>query len=489
MTREQIIVYSATLLTAIWASFVYVKSLHMFQLNMYKNGRHFKWLWQNDILFTFRRTETKKPLVTTPRVVRLMITSGITAFGFYFAFRTFTDFNYRTLFLLPLFLFLAETLPIIANIINSPIESANNRRYIRDAKRIIDSMPNLITIGITGSYGKTSTKYYLHKLLSAKYNVLMTPESFNTTMGVVKTIRNELRPTHEIFICEMGMMWKGDIAELCAIAKPKHVMLTSIGPQHLETMKSLQNIIEEKFSITDCVTDGICFLNYDNEYINSRKIDKSFIAYGITEQATDYRATDIFLSEKGTSFTISSKHEQTADPVMFETALIGSHNVQNIVGAIAVAHKLGVSYNELLLPVKRLECAPHRLEVRAAGANIIIDDSFNSNPVGFKAALDALKAFEGTKILITPGMVELGGRSHELNKQAGVQAAEACDYALLIGQKQAPPIKEGLLEAGFPEDKIHLFDSFNAGMAFADKLQSDNRKVILIENDLPDNYT
>jgi UDP-N-acetylmuramoyl-tripeptide--D-alanyl-D-alanine ligase len=394
---------------------------------------------------------------------------------------------------LPAIAVLAPIFPIIANTINMPLENINNNRYIKDAKRIIDSRPDLITIGITGSYGKTSTKYYLHKLLSAKFNTLMTPESFNTTLGVVKTIRNELQPTHEVFVCEMGMMWKGDIAELCDIAKPKHAMLTSIGAQHLETMKTQENIIKEKFSITDTITDGICFLNYDNEFIKNHvkehKLDKNIIRYGIYEQTStnsdglDYVAKNISVSENGTSFTISAGEEQQT----FETTLIGSHNVQNIVGAIAVAHKLGVKLSELILPVKRLETAPHRLEIKKNGNTVIIDDSFNSNPIGAKAALDTLRLFEGTRVLITPGMVELGDKLFELNKELGKQAADSCDYALLIGEKQAVPIKEGLLEAGFTQDKIHVFNSFNDGMTFANGLKEE-KKIILIENDLPDNY-
>jgi UDP-N-acetylmuramoyl-tripeptide--D-alanyl-D-alanine ligase len=313
----------------------------------------------------------------------------------------------------------------------------------------------------------------------------MTPESYNTTMGVVKTIRNDLRPTHEMFICEMGMMWKGDIAELCEIAKPKHAMLTSIGPQHLETMKTQENIIEEKFSITNPITDGICFLNYDNEFINSRKLDRKIVKYGLSENAADYRATDVAVSENGTSFTVRKGDEQ----VKFETPLIGSHNIQNIVGAIAVAHSLGVPLNDLVLPVKRLECAPHRLEIKPAGQNIIIDDSFNSNPVGAKAALDALASFDGCKILITPGMVELGDKSHELNKAFGAQAAEVCDYILLIAHRQSIEFSDGVEETGFPKDNLRLFTSFDDGYIHAvNYLETTEKKIILIENDLPDNY-
>jgi UDP-N-acetylmuramoyl-tripeptide--D-alanyl-D-alanine ligase len=395
---------------------------------------------------------------------------------------------FKTPVFLPVILLFAGLAPIIANIINAPFEKANNNRYIRDAKRIIDSMPNLITIGVTGSYGKTSTKYYLHKLLSAKFNTLMTPESYNTTLGVVKTIRNSLRPTHEIFICEMGMKWKGDIKEICDIVKPKHAVITSIGPQHLESMKTVGNIIAEKFSITECITEGICFLNYDNEYIRQRKINRNIVKYGISDHISgdsDYKASGVSVSENGSAFTVTVGSESA----YFETRLIGSHNVQNIVGAIAVAHSVGVSMNELLLPVKRLEPAEHRLQISHSNNTVIIDDSFNSNPAGAKSALEALKLFGGVRILITPGMVELGAQSHELNRTFGGQAADSCEYALLIGEKQSHPIKEGLLQAGFPPDKIRVFDSFSLGMTFANTIDTKGKKkIILIENDLPDNY-
>jgi len=483
----------AEMLLGTLSAIYFLRSMHMFQLNSYRTDTHSIWLFKNSykIFFSFKATKAKKPLVYTHRVIRMCVTAVI----IYLAMVAVLVFCVRH-WAIPIVLPFSPIFPIIANIINAPIEKINNNRYINDAKRIIDSMPNLITIGITGSYGKTSTKYFLHKMLSSKYITLMTPESYNTTLGVVKTIRNELRPIHEVFICEMGMKWKGDIKELCDIAKPKHSMITSIGPQHLETMKTQENIIEEKFSITNSITEGICFLNYDNEFIKNQKIDKNIIKYGIHEQNSDYQATDISVSEKGTRFTVRAlcKNTEQEESAVFETALIGSHNVQNIVGSIAVAHTLGISLNELVLPVKRLEGAPHRLQISHSGNTIIIDDSFNSNPIGAKAALDVLKMFHGTKILITPGMVELGTESYRLNKELGVNAASSCDYALLIGQKQAPPIKEGLLEGKFPEDKIHIFDSFNDGMKFANELvtKTDNnplgKKVILIENDLPDNY-
>lgn len=433
-----------------------------------------------------RPRPAKKKLVFTPRVIRMTVTAAVL----------------YLLLLAPVFLFGMMSLPavcsyflinvltvfmaVLVNFLNKPIEHLVNMHYINDAKRIIDSLPRLTVIGITGSYGKTSTKFYLHALLSAKYNVLMTPESYNTTMGVVKTIRSSLNATHDIFICEMGAKGVGEIKEICDIVKPKHSMITAIGPQHLESFKSLENIIKTKFEIADCITDGTVFLNYNNEAIRSRRTDKNVVSYGIGTGGLDYRAEDISVSGKGTRFTVCAPGGERK---VFETKLIGAHNVENIVGAIAVAGFLGVSLDELRMPVARLESVKHRLQLIDTGDRIVIDDAFNSNPSGAKAALDVLAMLDGVRFLVTPGMVELGEQEYELNRTLGEQAAEACDYAVLIGEKQAAPIREGLLSAGFPEERIEVFAALSEGLRFIDQTASGGKKkIVLLENDLPDNY-
>lgn len=434
--------------------------------------------------FCKRKQPAKKKLVFTPRVIRMCVTSAVVyglvcALSMIFLFDR--GFNLFALCLLQIF---SLFMPMIANVINKPIEKAINNHYINDAKRIINELPNLTTIGITGSYGKTSTKFYLNKLLSAKYNVLMTPESYNTTMGVVKTVRGSLNATYDYFICEMGAKGVGEIKEICDIVHPKHSMITSIGAQHLETFKSMDNIIKTKFEIADCISDGMVFLNYDNEFIRNRKTDKNVVSYGFSKDY-DYYADNISVSVKGTSFTVHHGDE-SAD---FSTKLIGTHNVQNILGAIAVSHKLGVSFNELKMPVRRLEAVPHRMEIIDKGNSVIIDDAFNSNPSGAKAALDALGLMEGCKILVSPGMVELGEKEYELNKEFGKQAAAVCDFVIAVGEKQSVPIVDGLKGAGYPEEKTFVAQNLNEALAKCDTLKTGGlKKIILLENDLPDNY-
>lgn len=432
-----------------------------------------------------KKKPAKKKLVFTPRVIRMCVTSAIVYGGVCAVSMIFLYTKSWFLPVLCVWQVFSLFMPMIANFINKPIEKGVNNHYINDAKRIINELPSTTVIGITGSYGKTSTKFYLEKLLSAKYNVLMTPESYNTTMGVVKTVRGSLNATHELFLCEMGAKGVGEIKEICDIIHPTHSIITSIGEQHLESFGSVENIIKTKFEIADCITDGYVFLNYDNEFIRNHKISKNIVTYGIGDGEYDYKAYDIKVSEKGTTFTVYHRGEEKS----FTTKLLGEHNVQNILGAIAVSNTLGVSLSDLVYPVKRLEAVPHRMEILDKGNGItIIDDAFNSNPAGARAALKTLSMFDSLRIAVTPGMIELGEREYQLNKELGMDAAGCCDYAILVGERQAPPIKEGLLEKNFPEEKITVAKDLNEALRVAYSLEAGRKRVILLENDLPDNY-
>ncbi len=433
-----------------------------------------------------RPRKAKKPLVYTARVKRLLLTDGIV-----WVLICVLLFLTRTIPVLSVVLlatasFFAPWILLLANLINRPVETGINNHYINDAKRIIRQSPSLQVIGITGSYGKTSVKYFLQTLLSTVYDSLMTPESYNTTLGVVRTVREQLHPTHEYFVCEMGARNVGDIREICDIVLPSYGILTAIGPQHLESFRSIENIVKTKFELVDALGDsGTAFLNYDNEWIRNRPVSCKTISYGIEYQNADYFGTDIVLSSKGTSFSVVYKGEK----IPFSTSLIGAHNVQNLVGAIAAAHTLGVPVKELQMGVRQIQSVPHRLQLLPRGNVNIIDDAYNSNPSGAKAALDTLSCFDGVKIVVTPGMVELGEKEAECNFTFGRQMAKVCDYAVLIGGERVFPIRDGLLEEGFPKEKIFLYRQFTEGIQRAYALPSGQKeKFILLENDLPDNY-
>ena len=376
---------------------------------------------------------------------------------------------------------------MISNVINRPIEKAVNQYYINDAKRILKSVPGLQIIGVTGSYGKTSVKFYLQTLLQGKYNVLVTPESYNTPMGIVKTIRGSLKSTHEIFICEMGARHVGDIKEDTDIVHPHHGVITSVGPQHLETFHSMENIMNTKFELADCLPEGgKLFLNGDNEYIQKKAVEyKNKIFYYSEKQGEGYQAKDVTVSQLGTEFTVTAPN---GEEERFQMKLIGAHNVINVVGAIAVAHQFGVSLKELKIPVRRIQPVEHRMKMREQGNVTIIDDAYNSNPVGSKAAVETLAMFDGIRILVTPGMVELGDKEDEYNYKFGTYAADCCDYILIVGKKNRESIHSGVLSKSFPADKCICVDKLEDAMNYAYSIKGQGHKYILLENDLPDNY-
>ena len=431
--------------------------------------------------------QAKKPLVYTMRVKRMLVTTVILYVVCMLLSFLAGEYRIRVCECALLLLFILQPFVILlVNWINSPVERAIDRHYVQDAARILRQMPDLTVIGVTGSYGKTSVKYFLNTLLSSQYHVLQTPGNYNTTLGVVRTIREYMKPFHEIFICEMGAREVGDIREICDLVHPDYGIITSIGPQHLQSFHTIENIIGTKFELADAVpAGGKVFLNYDNEYIRGHKIDKNIISYGIMGEDVAFRAYDIAVSPNGSVFKMKDEHGAEFE---FHTRLVGNHNVQNIAGAIAVAHTLGIPMEKLRYPVKQLESVPHRLQLIKQRGRIVLDDSYNSNKNGFKAALDTLAMFQELRILMTPGMVELGEKQYDENKEVGVYAADKCDYAVLVGKEQTKPIQDGLQEAGFSRSKMIVVDTLQEAFQMVNAIPDERQKVVLIENDLPDNY-
>ena len=503
-------------------------NIHMFQQNGYKNKEHIHWLkkkfrlqwilyfglalgivtcvfpylaleiFEYLVLFVIivvyramKRMNTKKKLVYTARVKRLLTTELIltaAVFALVCGLGGMKRIPGLCLILVSVNLFL----DIVANVINHPMEAGINQHYINDAVRKLKSVQGLTVIGVTGSYGKTSVKFYLQTLLQEKYNVLVTPESFNTPMGVVRTIRGSLKPTTEIFVCEMGARHVGDIKEICDMVHPDHGVITSIGPQHLETFFNMENIQKTKFELADALPEGgMLFLNGDNDYIQQQAASPAYdqtpekIFYYSETEGTGYCAKDVKVSQLGTEFTVVTPDGESE---RFQMRLIGAHNVINVVGAIAVAHKMGMTLQELRIPVRRIEPVTHRMQMREHGLVTIIDDAYNSNPVGSRAAVETLAMFDGIRILITPGMVELGDKEAEYNHKFGNYAADCCDYILLVGRRHTEPIREGVLEKGFPEEKCLVFDKLEEAVSYAYAIKGQGHKYILLENDLTDNY-
>lgn len=532
--------------------FLGLREFHMLQLNGYKTPEHSRWMKKNAkryilpaVLFVVQFAllflhggaavaliivlslfniiigllnkpgkKFKKPLVYTARMKRMMVTFCILVAVYYVIAvlkgettvyicriwnEAHTEFTYDSMekrwfinglpyILAGSALYVTPLLVPLSNLINKPVEKAVQNWYINDAKRILSECPTLHKVGITGSYGKTSMKFYLDELLNSQYNTLKTPESFNTPMGVTITIRRDLKPTHEYFICEMGARRVHEIKELCGIADPHDGIITSVGPQHLETFGSIDNVLNTKFELADHVKakGGKIYLNGDNELILKKAPEyPNAVLYGLNE-GNHYRATDISVSDRGTEFTVTAPDGETQ---RFSMKLLGEHNVQNVLGAIAYAHGTGISLDKLTLPVKRIAAVPHRLQLLDKGGNMtFIDDAYNSNPSGCRAALNVLGLFDACRILVTPGMVELGAKQEELNFEFGQEAAKACDHIVLVGKAQTVPIYNGIKDAGYDMDNVFVADSLGEALEHVRAYQTDKKKIVLLENDLPDNY-
>ena len=433
------------------------------------------------LLFVRAKNEKlKKPFVVTERVKRLIAMHAVTTFGVaLIAGAVFPPLRWA----LPAF----EALLIaLAAVCAQPIENHINQQFVDDAKARLEKNPNLIKIGITGSYGKTSTKFLLRDILSVKYNVLATPSSFNTTMGVTRVIREQLMPSHQVFIAEMGARHVGDIKELVDLVHPDIGLLTSVGPQHLDTFGTIERIKNTKYELIDGLPqNGTAILARDGaiceELYHRCPLKKKYMPGDLMT------ASDMEWGPFGTRFTLTDI--ETGESTRCETRLLGEHSIANLLLCCTAARTLGMTPAEIAMGVARCQPIEHRLELLNGGGGVsIIDDAFNANPVGAKAALRVLKNFPGRRIIITPGMVELGGEEAQFNREFGEQMAQSVDVAILVGRKHTQPIVDGLLAKGFPNEKIHVVSSLEESTKVLHAMMQAG-DVVLYENDLPDNYS
>ena len=370
-----------------------------------------------------------------------------------------------------------------------PVEKAISECYFRDARKKLLANPNLIRIGITGSYGKTSVKHILGTILGEKYPTLITPASFNTPMGVTRAIRERLTPSYQVFVGEMGARHVGDIKEMCRLVHPSIGIITSVGPQHLETFKTIERVAKTKYELIEALPEegGHAYFFDDGAFCTKmyEKTQKPKTLCGFNAQTADCWCEDVRVSPQGSAFRL---HIRGKGSVECHTRLLGEHSIQNILLAAAAASDLNLTLKQIAHGIEKLEPVKNRLELMThPGSFTIINDAFNSNPVGAKAALKVLEGFPSRRIIITPGMVELGAREAEYNRDFGREMAGCVDIAIIVGKKRAMPIIEGLKEAGFPENAIHRVDSLDESTKLLHTLVLPT-DTVLYENDLPDHY-
>ena len=436
--------------------------------------------------------KAKKAFVLTPRVKRLYAVSFIvmTAVLYLIVLLVNSLIESSAVWTILFFLFPA-LLPIwvaLCGLLAWPIEKAISEMYFRDAQRILRERKDLVRIGITGSWGKTSVKFILGTILEEKYHTLVTPASFNTPMGVTKVIRSKLEPGHRVFVAEMGARHVGDIKEMCRLVHPQIGLLTSVGPQHLDTFKTVERVAKTKYELIDALPeDGEAFFADDGDICRAlyekTKIRKHLT--GLDSEKDEIRAENIRYSPEGSTFLLCRGDEKTE----CRTRLLGELNIRNILLCASAALSLGLSMKQIAHGILKISPVEHRLQlIRHPGGLNVIDDAFNSNIRGAKQAFQVLKQFPGKRVVVTPGMVELGDREAEMNREFGAAMADCCDIAVLVGKKRSEAISAGLREKGFPEEKIRVVGSLEEATELI-RTVTGAGDTVLFENDLPDNYT
>ena len=519
---------------ALLCMFIYIifdlkKAFHMLQQNWYNDGnRYLKWINNNskfvfvwfDYLYLFivilgyfinnqllsiiiavyyliltyllfkkyKHEQVKKPLAFTGRIKRMCVTIFILyLIPILTIFLTFNqDLVFIYYFIVGSLIYFDYYIVYLANIINKPVEKLVYWHYKNKANRKLKSLSKMEVIAVTGSYGKTSTKNIISDILNVKYIAFPTPQNFNTNYGLIRTINEYIDKYNDYFVAELGAFRRGDIKSRASIVKPKYGILTKIGTAHLDTFGSIENTTKTKFELIESLpSDGIAFLNIDDELqVNYHLKNKvKVVWYGLSVEADVY-ASDIKYSSDGMSFKVHFKNDKKSYD--FATKLLGEANVYNILAGIAVGKELGLSIAELQRGVLQIKPIEHRLQIKKYGQITYIDDAYNSNPVGSKMALDVLKLMPGKKVIITPGMIEMGNKQYEVNYNFGKYIADSVDLAILVGIEQTKPIQKGLLDSKFDKDKLLMLNDVKEAISIAQNYFPNKETYILLENDLPD---
>jgi UDP-N-acetylmuramoyl-tripeptide--D-alanyl-D-alanine ligase len=502
--------------------------LHIFQQEEYDGPRFLRWLWQNAafdkrlslilvVLLAWQlgaaavtkpaipylvgmaclalavfferdpRKNAKKPLAMTARAKRIYGTSLAFLALIGLATALLTD-------IVLVWLVLVQLVPValvIGTLLLMPSETRVQRRYWQEAHDTLHRLDPIV-VAVTGSYGKTSVKHILGHVLETAAPTLITPGSVNTAMGIARIIREQLRPHHRYLVVEMGAYGIGSIARLCALTPPKLGIITAIGKAHYERFKTLDAVARAKFELAEAahanggaaiVASDTLQFDWPRQYVEAHR-DRvvtvgpepdADLAIHALRQEPDGIVADI--AWRGRIYQLKAP-------------LFGEHQGRNIALAFGAACNLGLTPEDVIASLRSTPQIAHRLEVKRQGDGaIVIDDAYNSNPVGFASALellDVLKPPGGRRILVTPGMVELGAAHQEEHEKIGRLAAEHVDVLVAVAPQRVEPLANAF-KAAAPEREVVPCAGFAEARQWLDKNLA-GHDVVLIENDLPDLY-
>lgn len=403
------------------------------------------------------------------------------------------SYDWSLVALTALLLVFCQSLPVLLVVANKFLEPMEERVKAGFRNEAIDKFAKLQpkVIAITGSFGKTSTKHILSHILGAAAPTLATPGSVNTDMGITRVIREKLKPEHQFFIVEMGAYGPGSIARLCKLTPPDVGLITAVGAAHYERFKSLGTVAQAKFELAEAV-----FTKNGNVVVNTDGIDAALLEervgavpgnYTMVGENGEIQLTDLKQTADGLELSILDG----ADNHTLKVPLFGRHQSGNILLAASCARAVGLPWSAIKGALASVPQIKHRLEV---GKNLsgptIVNDAYNSNPVGFASALESMDALVkegGRRILVTPGMVELGDKHTEEHERLGQLAAKHSDIVLVVTPNRIPSFLAGLHAKNDGNVTVMTFDKQEEAENWAKANWKEN-DVVLFENNLPDLY-
>jgi UDP-N-acetylmuramoyl-tripeptide--D-alanyl-D-alanine ligase len=376
---------------------------------------------------------------------------------------------------------------VVANALLNPYERAAQRGYEADAvRRLADVQPFIV--GITGSYGKSSTKSMLAHILQFKGPTLAAAGSINTLMGNTRHIRENLVYGHQFMVVEMGAYHVGSIRRLCQLTPPSAAIITAVGDAHLERFGSLDNIVQAKSELARALPPGgLLVVNADFPgalRIGRTVADRRLLLYGETmAESLDTRLEQVRFTIQGTHFVLRTK-SRTYECF---TPIHGRPIVLNLAGAFTLAVGLGVDPDIVVASFRTLKPVSNRLELVEDGGITWVRDAYNSNQYGFRAALEVAAALPARRrVLVTPGVVELGPMQREVNHALSADAARVCDTTLVVSVTNREAFAAGHAAAGHADRLVPVENRTEAFRWIREHVKPGD--AVILENDLPDLY-